>query len=239
MRRIDSEIAHGKKIIHSAEFYWGWGSPAGQERLRRRVELVKRYAKLTSGHVSLELGCGKGLYTREFMKSGATIVPIDISLQLLLVARANAPQGAFLQGDAHCLPFSDASFDSIIGISVLHHLDMDQALPECKRVLRPRGKFVFCEPNMLNPQIFIERNVPFIRPLMGNSPDETAFRRWPLHRQLASTGFSVSKIIPFDFLHPWTPKLLIPCVRLFGKVMEKIPLLREIAGSVLVVACRS
>ena len=44
------------------------------------------------------------------------------------------------------------------------------------------------------------------------------------------------EITPFDFLHPWVPKPLIGLVDTTGRLIEKIPALREIAGSLIIVA---
>ena len=236
MSRLDREITHGREILDKAEFYWGWGTPAGKERLRRRVELVVEQAGLSTGKTALEIGCGKGLYTRELAKSGATILPLDISWDLLNAARETETERGYLVGDAHRLPFVDGCFDAVCGISVLHHLEVERVLNQSARVLKPGGRFVFSEPNMLNPQILIQKNVPFVKRLLGDSPDETAFRKGPLRGLLERSGFRVVKLLPFDFLHPWVPKPLISAVDRTGRFVEKIPLLREIAGSLLIVA---
>ncbi|MCA9419174.1 MAG: hypothetical protein KC917_23060, partial [Candidatus Omnitrophica bacterium] len=104
------------------------------------------------------------------------------------------------------------------------------------RVLKPGGRFVFSEPNMLNPQIAVQKNIPWIKRMLGDSPDETAFRKGPLKSLLEQVGLEVIEITPFDFLHPWVPKPLIGLVDKTGRLIEKIPALREIAGSLIIVA---
>ena len=82
------EIDHGKKLAAlGAEDVWGWGSAAGQLRARRRAELILRGAELGPGMKALEIGCGTGLFTRMFAESGAEIVAVDISGELLEEAR--------------------------------------------------------------------------------------------------------------------------------------------------------
>jgi hypothetical protein len=97
---------------------------------------------------------------------------------------------------------------------------------------------VFAEPNMINPQILIQKNVPFIKERLGDSPDETAIIRWSFKSLLKKQGFTSIKIFPYDFLHPYTPKPLIGVVNQLGKVLEKVPLIREIAGSVIIKATK-
>jgi SAM-dependent methyltransferase len=234
--RLQHEIEHGKEIVDRAEFYWGWGTPAGKERLRRRAEYLIRYGCLGPGGKALELGCGKGLYTREIAKSGAMIAPVDISWDLLAAAKKTDPLPGYHVGDAHHLPFADNTFDALVGVSVLHHLEVVPVIGECRRVLKVGGRFVFSEPNMLNPHIAIQKNIPWVKKLLGDSPDETAFLKKPFRELLESSGFRVVHLFPFDFLHPWVPRPLIGLVDVVGKGIESIPLLREFAGSLLVVA---
>lgn len=59
-----------------------------------------------------------------------------------MLARAAARPGLLLvRGDAHALPFADASFDAVIaGKGAFRYLDAGRALAECRRVLRPGGR---------------------------------------------------------------------------------------------------
>jgi len=95
---------------------------------------------------------------------------------------------------------------------------------------------VFAEPNMINPQILLQKNIPFIKERLGDSPDETAIVRWSFKKLLKKHGFTEVHIFPYDFLHPYTPTPLIPVVNGLGKLFEKLPLTREIAGSVIISA---
>jgi hypothetical protein len=81
-----------------------------------------------------------------------------------------------------------------------------------------------------------QKNIPFIKKMLGDSPDETAFFRWGLKRRLRKSGFTNITIIPFDFLHPLTPKFLIKIISRIGNTLERMPLLREIAGSLFITA---
>jgi len=111
-----------------------------------------------------------------------------------------------------------------------------KALKECYRVLKPGKALVFAEPNMLNPQIALQKNIPFIKKMLGDSPDETAFIRWRLKKVLHNIGFKEIKIFPYDFLHPATPKALIQIIKSIGFAVEKLPVFKEIAGSLIIYA---
>jgi SAM-dependent methyltransferase len=186
----------------------------------------------------LELGCGTGLFTRELVKTGATVTAIDLSPELLELARQGlaAERLEFRLEDACHTSFAPGSFDVVLGSSVLHHLDLPAALSEAQRVLAAGGVLRFTEPNMMNPQIAVQKNVPFIKKRMGDSPDETAFFRWSLARRLKAAGFSELSLVPFDFLHPAIPASMLDGVESALASLERVPLLREIAGSLMIQA---
>lgn len=233
-RRLENEIRHGAGIAGNPGAIWNWESPAGKLRWRRRTVML-------SGHIApgmkvLELGCGSGYYTRELALTGADICAIDISPELLSQAQhsVRAANVTFMRANAYALEFEDDTFDTVIGSSVLHHLDVAQAIREMHRVLKKNGTIVFTEPNMLNPQIMLQKNIPYLKRRLGDSPDETAFFRWPLKRLLSTLGFRMITVEPFDFLHPALPPALIPAFEQFNSLLERTPLVREIAGSLFI-----
>jgi 2-polyprenyl-3-methyl-5-hydroxy-6-metoxy-1,4-benzoquinol methylase len=237
--RIAKEIQHGRFLAeHGAGDIWNWESPAGRLRWARRVKMLSGH--LEPGMNVLELGCGTGYFTRELARSGADIIAIDVSPELLEIARVNcsAPNVRYELQNAFELRYPDAEFDSVVGSSVLHHLEIEAALREIYRVLKPDGTIYFTEPNMLNPQIAIQKNVPWVKRKLGDSPDETAFFRRPLRRLLERTGYRDIRIDPFDFLHPKTPLPLVDRVNRLGRFLENMPVISEFAGSLYIRAVK-
>lgn len=234
--RVIKEIAHGKKIVNNAECLWGWKTEAGMIRAERRAQFLIRASEITEQKRCLEIGCGTGIFTEKIAKTGAKIVAIDISPELLEKAKEkNISNASFEVMNIEKMDFLDNSFDCVIGSSILHHLiDLEKALLEIKRVLKKGGKIAFAEPNMMNPQIMIQKNIKPIKNWLGDVENETAFFRWSLKKCLEKYGFNSVKIEPFDFLHPLTPSFLISIVSKLGKALEKIPILKEIAGSLLI-----
>jgi len=234
-QRVLHEIEHGKQISSNAESVWNWSSPAGKVRAERRGNYFIDIAKINKNDIVLEIGCGTGLFTEMvFKKTGAKLTATDISNELLNQARLKAPQVNFIIDDAMKMNFPSTSFDVVYGSSILHHLEMDITLKEIFRVLKTDGRMIFAEPNMINPQIFIQKNIPFIKKLLGDSPDETAIIRWEFVKLMKAVGFKKIQVFPYDFLHPITPKPLIQIVNAIGKTIEKIPIFKEIAGSVII-----
>jgi ubiquinone/menaquinone biosynthesis C-methylase UbiE len=97
----------------------------------------------------LEVAVGTGLnlplYGREVRLTG-----IDLSTEMLDVARKRAAgagrQVDLREGDAHALPFGEASFDTVVcTLSLCNIPDPDRAVAEMKRVLRPGGRLVLVD----------------------------------------------------------------------------------------------
>lgn len=118
-----------------------------------------RVARIKPGQKVLELGCGLEVAAWELAERGVEVTGIDISaVAIELVNRVAEERGladhaTFLQMDAESLTFPDESFDVVIGNGILHHLDLDTALAEFDRVLRPGGWAMFREPMGHNPFI--------------------------------------------------------------------------------------
>ena len=239
--RAEHEIQHGEWLAErDTEKIWGWDTPAGRLRAERRATLIADGANLGPRSRVLEIGCGTGMFTEMFAATGATIVAVDLSPDLLQKAHARKlPQDRVFFVEK---PFEechvDGPFDAVIGSSVLHHLEIDVSLRRIIELLKPGGFFSFAEPNMLNPQVFMERHFQFLPIFQYTSPDETAFVRWRFAAKLRSVGYSDVSITPFDWLHPHTPPALIGTVRGIGKVIEAVPVCREFSGSLYIRARR-
>lgn len=236
--RARREIAHGEFLAaEGAEYLWGWGTPAGIVRCCRRAALIAHAAGLDREGKALEIGCGTGLFTEMFAHSAMKITAVDISQPLIDLAAKRGISSNRVE--FVCARFEDirsnATFDAVIGSSVLHHLEVEQSLEKIFQLLKPGGRLAFAEPNLLNPQIFAERT--FLRPVLKQvSPDETAFVRWGLAGLLRRKGFEHIRIQPVDWLHPAVPQPFIRAVSAVGRMLESVPLLKEFSGSLLIQA---
>jgi SAM-dependent methyltransferase len=99
---------------------------------------------------ALELGSGTGFFLLNLMQAGVAAKGhvTDLSPGMVEAAvRNGAALGLDVDGrvaDAESIPYGDASFDLVVGHAVLHHIpDVELALREVLRVLKPGGRFVF------------------------------------------------------------------------------------------------
>lgn len=117
----------------------------------------------------LEYGCGPGSYAFFLARNGAEVTGIDISEIAIEQARERAAREQletinFRTMNAEALEFADHTFDVVCGRAILHHLDLDKALTELARVLKPEGSAIFIEPLGHNPLINLYRHLtPHLR----------------------------------------------------------------------------
>jgi SAM-dependent methyltransferase len=225
------------------EVWWGNLTPFGVERRAMRVRLLTAVLDRLGEPRCLEIGAGRGTFSECVLEArpNLRLTAIDVSPRQVELARASFARFAsvdFQVGDAGRLPCADRSLDCVFGSSILHHVDLEPTLAEMWRVLRPGGMIWFSEPNMLNPQVAIEKNVRVVGRWLQNSDDETAFVRWRLAAQLRRAGYDQIVVRPFDFLHPGLPGSLLPVMRFANTVLEHTPVLREVSGSLEIVARR-
>jgi SAM-dependent methyltransferase len=131
-----------------------WGIDFGEVGQRQvRLKLTKALGGLHDGSFgdALEIGSGTGYFSLNLVQLGTIerLTATDISPGMLkrLAARAEAlglTEVATTAAEAEQLPFEDESFDLVFGHAILHHIpDLERALAEFRRVLRPGGTLAF------------------------------------------------------------------------------------------------
>jgi 2-polyprenyl-6-hydroxyphenyl methylase/3-demethylubiquinone-9 3-methyltransferase len=96
----------------------------------------------------LDLGCAGGFMAEALAKSGAEVTGIDPAARAIAAARAHAEAGGLAirydVGTGEALPYGDASFDAVVCVDVLEHVqDLDRVMAEVARVLTGEGLFLF------------------------------------------------------------------------------------------------
>lgn len=137
---------------HPNPTQWSYDRVAGEYARRmlheldhkpRDRELLDQFAQQVKGkgHAA-DLGCGPGQVARYLHDHGVDVVGIDLSPQMVALARQENPGIEFQQGDMRTLPLPD---DALAGAtafySIIHipHEDVTSVLKEVRRVLKPGG----------------------------------------------------------------------------------------------------
>ena len=113
-------------------------------------EYVEQILPLAAEHLHgaadvLDVGCGDGQVSRLAVRGGATrVVGVDPTWNQLVTATARAGGPVYARSGAAALPLRSASFDAVVACLVFEHIrDVDAAIAEVGRVLRPGGRFLF------------------------------------------------------------------------------------------------
>ncbi len=193
-----------------------------------------------SGKTVLDYGCGSGENSVLAVDHGAKVIGIDISPDLIALARKRSELHSveqnveFRVGSAHELPLDDQSVDVVFGKAILHHLDLKLSSREVFRVLRKGGKAIFLEP---------VRNSKFIRFVRGlipyTAPDVSPYERPLTDIELAefaepfttydSRAFSLPVVNLLQVLRV-PDRLFHKAIRLDGWFLQNAPALDHFAS---------
>ena len=109
---------------------------------------------------ALDAGCGTGRHAARLVALGHTVSGIDLTPEMLEIARANVPEASFEVADLRELPFPDSSFSvAVCGLALAHLPALDAAIGELARVLKPGGRLII---SVLHPfQALLGWHAPF------------------------------------------------------------------------------
>jgi ubiquinone/menaquinone biosynthesis C-methylase UbiE len=103
---------------------------------------------------ALDAACGTGRYASYLASLGHQVIGVDISPEMLAVARAKVPGGEFLEGDLHQLPVPGQHVDLVVcALALTHVADLAPVLAEFARVLRPGGHLVIADSRLKGPVV--------------------------------------------------------------------------------------
>jgi len=89
----------------------------------------------------VELGAGTGKLTRALAAVAPRVLAVEPDPRMLAVLRERGLDGT--EGSAEAIPLGDGEADAVVAGSCIHWFDLERALPEIHRVLRPGGRFAF------------------------------------------------------------------------------------------------
>ncbi len=151
MRQLFAAIADRYDVVTRVLSY-------GQDA--RWKDRLTRLVAPQPGERALDLACGTGDIAYRLAGAGSRVCGLDITPRMLQLARAKSASGraAWTTGDMTALPFADAAFDIVTtGYGLRNVPDLDAAITEIVRVLRPGGRFASLDFN--RPESAIAREV--------------------------------------------------------------------------------
>jgi len=161
---------------------------------REVFELLVVEAGLTQGRV-LDVGCGTGRLVGALAERGVDAAGVDVSPEMLAVARRKLPRSTFAEARAEQLPFPEAAFDRVVFSLVVHLIDRPEAFAEAYRALAPGGTvaiLTFDRPHFA--AYYLQEYFPSIQAIDEQRfPDEET-----LCRELAAAGFGRTGVVPLQ-----------------------------------------
>ncbi|WP_419875846.1 methyltransferase domain-containing protein [Candidatus Pristimantibacillus sp. PTI5] len=181
-----------------------------------RQQLLNRLIKTSFSKPNrfvLDIGCGTGLMSEQLVHLGHHVVGIDQRPEGLRAVQKKVPELMGMQANAMHLPFKDHTFDAVLLLDVLEHVDENALLSELNRVVRQGGIVVITVPAF---------------PWLWSYRDEAAghlrrYTRKHLIHSLSEANFEIEKLQYYQFL-------LFPLVlltRLLGRNSAQVSELEE------------
>ena len=130
---------------------------------RKHTEVLTSQLDM-AGRQLADVGCGNGSLSHALARKGAKVTGLDISEAALRQAKTGASDDgtAFVAALGQALPLPNQSLDIVIYFNALHHVpvaDMELALDEVARVLRPGGQLYVAEPLAEGPHFSLVRAI--------------------------------------------------------------------------------
>lgn len=189
--------------------------------LEKRLNFIRKHLK--NKRKILDVGCGTGLFLERLTRYGFEGWGIDNSIEMVRIANNRNPDKIFC-ADSVSIPFSDESFDGVICIATLHHIndfsEFKIAIEEMIRVLKDHGYILIWDHNPLNLywRILMER-VP------QDSGEERLYSSRRITEELRKNKVKIREIKRMGIVPDFTPENFMPLVKQIESIMENIPLI--------------
>jgi SAM-dependent methyltransferase len=172
--------------------------------VRRHFAEAMQAVGLGAGERVCEWGAGMGRFSALFAQRGCALTAIELSPQLAAICRQNIgaqPQLRVEVGDIlEVTERLEPTHTLLAGFFMLHHLhDLEPYFRAARRLLLPGGRFVFVEPNPLNPLYLVQI---ICTPGMRLREESGIYRMWPsaIQRAAQAAGFTGFRTRRYGFL---------------------------------------
>jgi ubiquinone/menaquinone biosynthesis C-methylase UbiE len=142
--RAESKSDHVRQVFENAPHYL----KSRRVDIRFRMEVVKKFASSISWQRLLDIGCGDGSISLQLLTPTSHLTLLDLSANMLSFARKNIPESLTHNVEIRnknfmSASFDPASFDLIVTVGVMAHVDSPDAfLAKIQSLLRPGGSLI-------------------------------------------------------------------------------------------------
>jgi dolichol-phosphate mannosyltransferase len=213
--------------------YWRKHDPIIDDRLLWRAQAFRHTVHLLPDQTILELGCGELRLTRALLRVSRAENPITA-----VTFQNSAPASFDLEGKVEVLQMSEfpgvlmnRRFDYVVAMDLLDRANSSALLETTHELLNPGGEIVFYESNPWNPVHKIRAS---LSRLGGNRDPRNLINRPHLYELLSEIGFVRIYAAFNDFVYAPLTRSLIWFLRNLSILLENAPLLRTMAGSILI-----
>ena len=227
-----------REMERTREQYWRRYPATSPTKLEWRALTVRHAFHVLPGERVLELGAGTGLWTEHLTEAlrgecPITAVVFDERFAEQLSARGLPNVEVVLVRDRlDDLPAE--SFDYVVGTAIICHDRYGENLRVLHRLLKPGGQLLFFEANFWNPQVLVKSVVKPVGRWAGNAECQIGMRRWKLVQEASRSGYVELEVIPYDILHPRAPAGLISAIQSTAYLLERVPAVRDLCGTLYV-----
>ena len=220
------------------EEYWRRYPATSPTKLEWRALTVRHAFHVLPGERVLELGAGTGLWTEHLTNAFRGECPITAVVFDERFAEELSARGlpnvevSVVRDRLEDLPAE--SFDYVVGTAIICHDRYGENLRALHRLLKPGGQLLFFEANFWNPQVLVKSMVKPVGRWAGNAECQIGMRRWRLVQEASRSGYVELEVIPYDILHPRAPASLIPAIQSTAYLLERVPAVRDLCGTLYV-----
>ena len=226
-----------REMERTRETYWRRYPATSPVKLRWRALTVRHCFHVLPGESILEVGAGSGLWTEHLATTFRGENPMTAAIfneDLADAARTrNLPNTRIMNiGSLGALPAE--SFDYIVGTAILCHDAYAEHLRALHRLLKPGGQLLFFEANYWNPQVYLKNTIRPLGRWTGDADCQIGMRKFQLMKEASHQGFTHVEIVPYDIVHPLTPRSLLRAVQSMAFILEHAPVVRDLCGTLYI-----
>jgi 2-polyprenyl-3-methyl-5-hydroxy-6-metoxy-1,4-benzoquinol methylase len=233
---VKAQKSDSVKILERREQYrdqyWHKKDPIIKDRLLWRAQTFRHLVHLLPGQTILELGCGKGLFTKQLYQVSRGENSITaVTFQEDLPQTDMPASVEVLSLTALIEQLDGKQFDFIVAMDLMDKSNCSWLLQQVYKLLKPGGQIIFYESNPWN--VFLQGS-RLISGLFGKKDQRQLLNRTELYELMSELGFVKVFSVFNDFVYaPLTPKA-VWVLRNLSIILENFPFIRTLAGSILI-----